>query len=267
LLAQGVIDKRLSLDDDIRKYLPGSFPNLQFEGKPILIRHLATHTSGLQPTPPRIPDDATADDYKNYTRAMLFEDLAIVKVNSAPGSLFSYSNLGGGLCGPILEKAFGMPYEKLLQKYIFGPARMKDSGITLTSSMDRNYATGHDAAGVKTDRWTVNGIESAGAVRSDAVDMIRYARLNLEEKNPAVLLSHQVLTPDGADPMGIFWGRRDSRTGGRTYTHEGGTGGFSTNIIVMPDTHFAVVVMTNSLDQPCQQLGYEIALRVLNGRK
>jgi CubicO group peptidase (beta-lactamase class C family) len=267
LVAQAVLDGRLSLDDDIRKLLPVNLSNLEFEGKPVLLRHLVTHTSGLPGNPPGIPDDAGADGYEKYTHEKLLADLEAIKLKRVPGVSFSYSNMGAGLCGIILERAYGMPYESLLKKFVLDPLRMRDTGIKLTSSMDKAYASGHDSKGAMTDRWTVNGIEAAGAVRSSAADMLRFARLNLDEKNPAVKLSHQVLTPDGISPMGIFWQRKDSRTGGRCLTHEGGTGGFTSNVILMPERGIAVVVMMNSGEQRAGQLGYEIALRILNGKQ
>jgi Beta-lactamase len=60
LLAQAVRDKKLQIDDDIRRYLPGKYPQLEFGGKPIRVRHLAKHTSGLPASPPGIPDSAGA---------------------------------------------------------------------------------------------------------------------------------------------------------------------------------------------------------------
>jgi CubicO group peptidase (beta-lactamase class C family) len=47
LLAQAVLEKKASLQDDIRKFLPGSYPNLQWNGAPIRLVNLANHTSGL----------------------------------------------------------------------------------------------------------------------------------------------------------------------------------------------------------------------------
>ena len=51
LLAQALLDKKISLDDDIRKYLPEKYPNLEYENQPILVKHLANHTSRLEGFP------------------------------------------------------------------------------------------------------------------------------------------------------------------------------------------------------------------------
>ncbi|SDG50594.1 Beta-lactamase [Pedobacter terrae] len=47
MLAQAVIDKKANLQDDIRKYLPGKYPNLQYQGRPVRLVDIANHTSGL----------------------------------------------------------------------------------------------------------------------------------------------------------------------------------------------------------------------------
>jgi CubicO group peptidase (beta-lactamase class C family) len=57
LMANAVLERKLSLDDDIRIYLQGDYPNLQYKGEPIRIRHLLSHTSGL---PNMLPEPAYA---------------------------------------------------------------------------------------------------------------------------------------------------------------------------------------------------------------
>ena len=53
LLAHAIHDNKVQLDEDIRKYLNGSFPNLAYNNQPITFHHLVTHQSGL---PNMFPD-------------------------------------------------------------------------------------------------------------------------------------------------------------------------------------------------------------------
>lgn len=67
ILAQAVIEKKANLDDDIRKYLKGDYPNLAYNGKPILLKHLANTTSGMPDnlfTLPEINHNSPADSIK-----------------------------------------------------------------------------------------------------------------------------------------------------------------------------------------------------------
>lgn len=54
-MANAVLEHKLSLDDDVRMYLQEDYPNLQYNGHPIRVRHLLSHTSGL---PNMLPDRA-----------------------------------------------------------------------------------------------------------------------------------------------------------------------------------------------------------------
>ena len=174
--------------------------------------------------------------------------------------------MGGGLAGLILERADGLPYEDLLKKMIFGPEKMDDSGIRLTPNMDKSYAVPYDLHGIQTDRWTVNGIESAGAVRSTAADMLRYSQLYFNLRYPSVRLCQTTISSPGLPETGIFWGTANSRLAGHYITHEGGTGGFTSNLLVMPENGLAVVVLMNSGEQQAGDLAEEIAFRILYGK-
>ena len=56
ILAHAVIEKKVKLDDDIRKYLKGDYPNLQYNGKPARLKHLASNTSALPENLLSVPD-------------------------------------------------------------------------------------------------------------------------------------------------------------------------------------------------------------------
>jgi serine-type D-Ala-D-Ala carboxypeptidase/endopeptidase len=75
LLAQAELDGKLKLNDDVRKYLDGSYPNLAFEGQPIRIYHLLNHRSGLPyilPNPPEASPEFKSDvPYPKRTDAIV----------------------------------------------------------------------------------------------------------------------------------------------------------------------------------------------------
>ncbi|MBS1725778.1 MAG: beta-lactamase family protein [Armatimonadetes bacterium] len=263
LLAKAVGDKRVSLDQDIRTLLPDKYDNLEFQGKPISFRDLATHSSGLPANPPGIPDDAGAEAYDRYTSEGLLSELATIRLTAKPGSRFSYSNMGGGLCGLLLARSYHRSFESLLIEQLWSPLAMKHTGIALTTEMEGQYATPHDAKGEETDRWNVHGIEGAGAVRSTMNDLLKYAIFNMKDSNPIVTMSHQVLNGDLYPKLGYFWLVGNSRLGGPYVHHEGGTGGFTANVRVFTKRKMAVVVLMNSGDQRADEIANSIALRVL----
>ncbi len=116
LLAKAIADKKVKLDDDIRKYLTGNYPNLEYNGQPIKLVHLVNHTSGLPPFLPNkpevfqhpqnsIPFLITAIQ-KNYTKEKFLNDLRNIKIDTVPGFNYKYSNVAAQLLSFILEKVY-----------------------------------------------------------------------------------------------------------------------------------------------------------------
>lgn len=92
----------------------------------IQIRHLLTHTSGL--------GDYFQSLYRQHEQELFrnLEDYKILVADAAPafepGSRFAYSNTGMLLAGVIVEHVSGMEYFAYLEKHVFGPAGMTDTG-------------------------------------------------------------------------------------------------------------------------------------------
>lgn len=102
LLAQAVLDKKVSLTDDIRKYLHGNYNNLSYNSIPITLRDLANHTSRL----PAMPEDiGEQSDYNpvspeaHYDSTLFYNALKKVTLDTIPGYKFLYSKLGNVVAG------------------------------------------------------------------------------------------------------------------------------------------------------------------------
>lgn len=112
---------KLKLDDPVEKYLP-SVPSY---GRPILVRHLIHHTSGLR-------EWSDIAEFAGSPRVLRVIDnnaaLGIISrqksINNRPGEAFRYSNSNYILLALIVEKASGMSFADFTQKYIFEPAGM-----------------------------------------------------------------------------------------------------------------------------------------------
>lgn len=251
LLAQAVIDKKLSLDDDIRNYLPADCSGLQLEGRPILVRHLAGHTSGL----PKLTDDLAAtpgyderDPYVHYTRQQYFNYLARVGLESVPGTRQEYSNTGMAVLGLILEKVYGRTYELLLAQYISNPLKMVCTSTTVPEKKRVHFATGH-AGGVAVPHWNLADTNPAGGIRSTIADMALYLKANMADATPAIALSHNHTFGEGGEAIGLGWFMPVTRSGDTLVWHNGGTGGFSSYLGYLKDKKVGVVVLVNASSQ------------------
>jgi CubicO group peptidase (beta-lactamase class C family) len=195
LLAQAVEDRKLALEDDVRKYLPGSFPNLSFDGHPIRVKDLASQTSGLPHNSTKIPDGATPElivrlEKENDT-AHFLDSLHAVHLDHVPGRDLQYSNTSFGLLGIILERVYQMPFEELVRNKLARSLGMQNTSILLSNSQEALFALGHAHDGAPRPSLIL-GVPGSGGLRSNIDDLLLYARANAEAKSGPLAVSHQL---------------------------------------------------------------------------
>ncbi len=276
LLAQAVVEGKVKLDDDVRRYLDGSYPNLEFEGKPIKLFHLINHTSRLpfvmpdrpelfrNPDPYELPKILTAIESK-YTRKDFYEDLHKVKIDKAPGTEFRYSNSAAQLLGYILERIYGMPYEQLVLKKIAKPLGMTETKITLTAAEKKRLAKGHYDNGSIALYGTLQ-TQAAGALRSSVSDMLKYIKYHLNGGDEVISLSHQTTWGDFKYyASGLNWQMNKTSGGHTRIWQSGGSFGFSSYCVIFPELRLGIVLLSNESDQNSQGRLSAMADEILMG--
>lgn len=273
LLAYAVQEGRLKLDDDIRLYLPGSYPNLEYQGQPIRVLHLANLTSGLPNWLPDRPDlftglkpeqipDALIAVHRDYSREDFHRDLRQVTLKSAPGTDPRHSNVGAQLLVRVLERAFERPYAELLDERILRPLDMRRTGFD-PGSPSGTLAVGHDASGRAMPYITdMRELREAGGLISSSADMVRYLRLQLDETNPAIALSHRPTVETEHDRVALNWHIDTAGDGQRTIWHTGGTFGFSSYVALYPERGLGMVLLANESDPQAQSRLVDLANRI-----
>jgi CubicO group peptidase (beta-lactamase class C family) len=244
LLAQAVIDGKVTLNDDIRKFLSGDYPNLSFNGTPITLLHLANHTSRL----PGLPDDIEKQPGFNavipeahYDAAMYLAALHRVGLDTLPGYKYSYSNWGISLLGHILEKVYSKPFEVLLKEYVTGPFGMKNTYYDLTQAQKKLMAYPYTDNGRQGPFHALGIFGPAGGLHSSLPDMLKYLQQQISESNPAVKLTHQQTVGN----VGLGWGVR-KKMDQIDFQHNGSTIGFISHISVFPQAGSGLVILANS---------------------
>jgi CubicO group peptidase (beta-lactamase class C family) len=244
LLAQAIIEKKINLDDDIRKYLKGNLKNLQFNNQPILIKHLANHSSGL----PRLPEDLfhqknfnIKNPYSNYTNKQMLNYLSTITLNKTPGSENEYSNLGVGLLGYILEQVYQKTFSELITEKIKAPLKMKNTGVQKIKpdSILIGYENGKEVL-----NWQFTCLEAAGSIYSTTEDMMEYVKNNLQ-KNIYKELEHGVTFNTG-HKIALTWHFLKRKNDPELIWHNGATGGFSSFIGLIKEKNTGFIVLTNS---------------------
>lgn len=148
-MMRAVQEGKLSLDDDINKYLPFKVVHPHFPNERITLRQLATHTSGIADRWTVYRDSyhfggdapqALGDFLKSY---FVPGGQAYAKdnfVNAKPGTHREYSNIGAGLAGYITEIAVGEKLNTYTQRHIFAPLGMHNSGWFLSDIAPARHA-------------------------------------------------------------------------------------------------------------------------------
>lgn len=265
LLAKQIEAGRMSLDDPLAKYLPAGTAVPSFEGQPITLRHVVTHTSGLPALPPGFKPTNPADPYANTTREQLLAALAEVKLAQAPGTRWAYSNFAMMLVSMIVAERAGADFETVLKRELFAPLGMRafitapPQGVTL--------ADGHLPNGKPTAHWTLPvDFAGVGGVRATLDDMVAYtqAQLGLRASPLPLAATHAQLAAVGPRRAAMNW-MIASLNGADILTHEGGTGGFSSFVAFDPARKRGVVILSDTAMTSVGGLG-SLGLHLLDSR-
>jgi len=250
LLARAIEEQKVKADDDIRSYLPAGCRNLVYKGTPVTLVQLANHTSGIPRLPANLTDQKDFDEkdpYRHYTKELLFDYLAKLKLKTMPGTVSEYSNTGMALLGVILEGVYGKSYEALVKEKITEPLQMKHTCQEVPAAEQSRFCKGYDEQGHETPYWNLGDIPGCGGLRSTPEDMMLYLQANLEEKDPAIQRSHVTTFQSGKyNSLGMAWQKQQSLSGDELIWHNGGTYGFSSFMGFMKSKNCGVVVLSNS---------------------
>lgn len=232
LLDMAVAEKKISLQEDIRRYLPGKYENLSYNRKSIRIQHLAEHSAGLEQIPadlPNQPDFEAKDPYKNYTKEQVFNYLHKVALRTEPGKTYNYSSFGIALLGLILERVYNSSYETLVKEKILFPKGLNNTILSLSSQSLSQMAQGYNLEGDSTGYWHMNAFAAAGGYKSSCSDMLRYIQLSIGDTNPQ-----------------LSWLVRKTQNGSTFCYQSGGTYGFSGFAAYLKNEEAGLIVLSNS---------------------
>jgi CubicO group peptidase (beta-lactamase class C family) len=137
-------DGKLSFDDPVEKYLP-EFRDMWVAGeqsatqrtlvkaaRPITLRDLATHTSGLGEY--RVTEP-------HWSLAAMSKVLSREPLRFQPGTRWAYSTAGIDTLGRVVEAVSGMSYDKFLQTRLFDPLGMKDTKFWISPTQEKRFVT------------------------------------------------------------------------------------------------------------------------------
>jgi CubicO group peptidase (beta-lactamase class C family) len=274
----------LSLDDPVVRYVPELREVHDAYGpiEAITIRHLLTHSAGFRnPTWPWDCDDATNCDWQPFEPtkwAQVAAMLPYTHIAFAPGSRWSYSNLGYVFLGQIIERLSGDDFEVYIDKNILKPLGMTASYFDrapyfLESHVSASYMRGGAKLTAQPFNFDTGITTSNSGLKAPITDMVKYLRFligdptnplydvvlkrsSLEEAWTGVLPATEpghAPTPYTAGPRGtqpkMGLGFFVVEAGGHRYIyHDGDQGGFSSELLIDPAGHSASILAVNTTD-------------------
>ncbi|MFT3825136.1 MAG: serine hydrolase domain-containing protein [Chitinophagaceae bacterium] len=246
VLAQLVNEKKVTLDDLAQAYLP--FPLLN--EPPITLGQLAMHTSGLQ----RMPHDFETshnydekDPFVNYTEEHLAEYFSHnLRMDSAPGEKYQYSNLGSGLLSYIIARVEGKPFAEVVAERIFRPLKMLHSSFSV-HDLKTTIVKGIDDKGSFCEHWDGGILNGCVGIIATVEDMARFTIAICDPENAiANLQSEEYFVVDEAVKTNLGWSERLILPENiRMQGINGGTGGYGASVLVNREFQCGVVLLSN----------------------
>lgn len=176
----------------------------------VTVRHLLQHTSGWTSSPedPMFPNSNSPYEGKSLNERVKYV-LANVPQTSAPGSMFSYYNLGYGILGMIVEKVSGMDYESYLKENVYKPASITDIHVGGDKAHKRENEVIYEASGYAPYANDMEMLKAAGGLIASAQELMKLANCIDYGTNVPDILSKtsldEMYTPSKAANYGLGW--------------------------------------------------------------
>ncbi len=245
-LMQLVEGGKLDLDAPVQKYVP-SFPD---KGALITVRMVAGHLAGIRHY--KEGEMEIERHYDNILDALkIFENDPLV---APPGTRFSYSSYGFNLLSAVIESTSREPFLSYMQEHVFTPMGLvhttADQNTQIIEQRSRFYELAKDGQQENAPYVDNSYKWAGGGFLSTAEDLVRFGSALMQ---PGLLKAHTlttIFTPQKTktgepSPYGIGWFIRRSHSGKLVYEHSGGSIGGTSQLILYPDSHVVVALVTN----------------------
>lgn len=249
---QQVEQGKLDLNADVNQYIDFEIP--EYDGKPITLANIMTHTAGFEEQAKDIITTKAENvpDYETLLKRWVPNRVY------APGSTPAYSNYATALAGYIVQRVSGEPLDAYIERHIFAPLGMRHSTFrqplpdNLKPMMSEGYRSGRD----EPYGFEYVGPWPAGSLSSTAEDMGRFMIAHLQNGSPilkpetARLMHSRLNLPiEGLNGMahGFYEANRNGR---RVIAHGGDTVAFHSDLNLFLDEGTGLYVSFNSGGKP-----------------
>ncbi len=237
---------KLSINDDVRKYIP-EVPDF---GKVITLNHLLHHTSGLRDQWELLAMAGWRLDDNITTKQILNLVSRQKELNFNPGDEMVYCNTGYTLLAEVVARVSGMGFADFTKSRIFEPLKMNSTSFYDDCERlvkKRAYSYYADSTGFKKSNLNYSTV-GATSLFTTSEDLCLWA-LNFEKpvlgKDFIAKMDMKGVLNNG-DTIGYAMGQGIYNYRGlKVYEHGGADAGYRTDLMRIPDQHFSVNVLSN----------------------
>lgn len=258
LVEQGKLD----LDRDINTYLDFVIP--PYQGQPITLRNLMTHTAGFNETDKCLvlPKSSVVPALEQIVKKCLPERVY------PPGVIPAYSNYGATLTGYLVQRASGEPFDDYMERHIFAPLGMTHATFRqpLPASLQPLMSQGYQLASGPPQPYEMTGVAPAGSLAVSGADMGRFMIAHLQDGSLGAsrILSEatarqmhdtQLTLVDPAVSRMALGFYEIGYHGHRGIGHDGDTVLFHNALWLLPQDHIGIFISLNSAGDPATAPG------------
>lgn len=239
---------QLSVDDDIRKYLP-ELPEFDHT---VTIRHLLHHTSGLRSLHTMLALAGWRGDDSRTNADLLRLMINQKDLNFVPGSEYMYCNTGYMFMSEIIERISGVEFSEWMKQEIFDPMGLNNTYVEeFYNRVVKNNATSYSA---KRDGGFNRSVEywgyvGSGNIHTNVQDLLTWLKQvrNPEPKWKEAMLLMRTTDPfnDGSHNKYAFGVNVEKYKGENRIQHGGSIGGFRSIAVTYPKRKTDIVILTN----------------------
>lgn len=267
----GVLEynKMLSVNDDVRKYIP----ELPDYGHKIKIKHLLNHTSGLRNHNVLLNLQGFDYNHSGYTNKSIEKLIFSQKgVNNIPGEKVLYTNSNYVLLALIIQRVSGNEIDVFAKEKLFDPLGMKHTFYRSSlNQVIKNKAYSYYKKGKEFKQpKSLTHCVGAGGVSSTIDDMAKWSNLFTDKNSKFSYLSKFITTLENlsnGDQMNYARGVFISLYKGyKTVNHSGRDLGMRSQLICLPDKKLSVILFSNFEEINVVNLSYKVLDLFLNSK-
>jgi CubicO group peptidase (beta-lactamase class C family) len=258
----------LSLDDDVRTYIP----ELPDYGETITIRRLMNHTSGLRDWGSVAALTGWGREQKSHDHGDVLDILSRqTALNYPPGDRYSYTNSGYNLLAMIVDRVSGMPFAQFSEERIFGPlglahTQWRDDYRRLVPGRSTAYEVLRDGR-VRINR-PIEFVHGNGGILTTVGDLLIWDAAATDGRGLGGqafvdMMEEQGVLNDGSRIVYASGIRLWTMGNLRVVSHTGSTAGYRAFLGRFPDQGLRVAMLCNASNAPTRPSGTAVALAFL----